>query len=132
MGTVASGHPQGDHQAARDRSRGQGHTGRHPPGSLALPAPGNRRPERSSASLCLTRPPGLLEPYAATSGTYGSEGPRCSNASGLPDRAKPSAANSCGRWPAMPSGRAPTPLRRDAGLPELPPGRSVHAVRSGQ
>jgi hypothetical protein len=44
------------------------------PGSLALPAPGDRRPERSSDSLCLTRPPGLLEPYAATSGTYGSEG----------------------------------------------------------
>ena len=71
-------------QTVRDRPTGDGHVGRHPPGPLALPTPGNRRPERTSTPLRLSALRGLLEPYAATSGTYGSEGARCSNASGLP------------------------------------------------
>jgi len=59
MGTMASGQPQSDHQAPRDRPRGQGHTGQHPPDPLALPTPGNRRPQTTSTSLRLKRPPGL-------------------------------------------------------------------------
>lgn len=49
-----------------------------------LPAPSNRRTERTSTPPLRLSALGLLEPYAATSGTYGSEGGRCSNASGLP------------------------------------------------
>ena len=37
-----------------------GHTGRHPPGPLALPAPGNRRLERTSTPLHLSAPRACL------------------------------------------------------------------------
>ena len=60
VGTVAPGHPQGDHQAVRDHPAGHGHTGRHPPSPLALPAPGNRRLERTSTPLHLSAPRACL------------------------------------------------------------------------
>jgi Reverse transcriptase (RNA-dependent DNA polymerase)/Group II intron, maturase-specific domain len=112
MGTVAPGHPQGDHQAVRDHPAGHGHTGRHPPSPLALPAPGNRRLKRTSTPLRLSAPWGLLEPYAATSGTYGSEGAPVQQCIGATQRSSWIAR----RWhlyPQLHAARGPSSWRRN-------------------
>src|SRR5262249_21162092 len=84
VGTMAPGHPQGDHQAAPDHPAGHGHIGRHPPGPLALPAPGNRRPETTSTPLRLSAPGACLSRMPRRVARTDLRGPRCSNASGLP------------------------------------------------
>ena len=81
---MAPGHPQSDHQAVRDHPAGHGHTGRHPPSPLALPAPGNRRLERTSTPLHLSAPRACLSRMPRRVARTDLRGPRCSNASGLP------------------------------------------------
>ena len=143
MGTVAPGHPQGDHQAVRDHPAGHGHTGRHPPSPLALPAPGNRRLKRTSTPLRLSAPWGLLEPYAATSGTYGSEGAPVQQCIGATQRSSllvavaPVLCPSCMlHGPIAPGGEADRGSRRRRRAAETPAGTpdavDVLGLHSGQ